>query len=191
MTDGQSSTGITWQIYAVCMSGGKVEANLLSMSPLHSDKISDDIFGYQNECTCFCATDHAKHICSILKHYNKSVSKNVTHIGGDHASFDIKHARELTKPLVGCRSRCQVLEMNLPINEQEWLKPVVNTCHKAMKKAFVDTVAAAELQNLTKLHPKQYNKTYWHGKFLTVNQYNKLEESFQKICGMKKYLITS
>jgi hypothetical protein len=156
-------------------SAGKLKTPCLSMSPLHNDEIEDDVLGYSQECTRFRAKEHSSHIIkSVLsKFYGKKVTKNVTHISGVHVSVNIKLATELEKPMIGCSSPRQGLEMNKLIKEKPDIKKVVLTCHKVMKQAQNATVAA-ELRNLTNLRPKMWNKTRWRGKYITVNQYHKM-----------------
>ena len=118
-----------------------------------------------------------------------SFNKNVTHVGGDHVTSNIKLAEEqLKKPMVGCRNHRQSLELNRMMSKVSVVKNVVQTCHKVMRKASTNKVAA-ELRNTTNLRAKLYNKTRWRGKFETVKQYLKMEPALKKASGMEELMI--
>ena len=177
-------------IFATYMTAkGELETPLLSMRPLQKCERDDDTFGYHAECTRFRASDHALHIKAMLRNlYDKSVTRNVTHIGGDHASVNVKLAQELGKPLVGCRSHRQSLELNRLFNHRPNLKRALQTCHKVMRRTS-KTSLSAHLRNHTHLRPKMWNKTRWRGKFLTVEQYLKMEGEFQKMPELEGLLV--
>ena len=188
MLDGWSKhNGHYLAIYGSYMDdNGKLQVPLLSMSPL----TEEDNMGNQTECIQFRAAEHASHIQMILERdYGKTVKKNVTHVGGDHVTSNIKLAEEqLKKPMVGCRSHRQSLELNRMMSKVSVVKNVVQTCHKVMRKASTNKVAA-ELRNTTNLRAKLYNKTLWRGKFETVKQYLKMEPALKKASGMEELMI--
>ena len=123
LTDGWSRLRTHYlAIFAVWSVKGTLKVALLSMSPLVSMNKSND-----DEAIRYRAVEHAGHIKRILRlYYNKSCTKNVVYLGGDHTSVNRKTAEILKKPLVGCRSHRQSLEMKRFIKKKMKLSAMLS-----------------------------------------------------------------
>ena len=151
-------------------------STLLSVAPLavveeegHDfvdlDDMDQDVSSNLREAIEFNAETHAEHYKNILRHYyGVDCGKWARFSLADNTSTNLKIARLLRIPHVGCKNHQFALDVNDYINNWGTGTTVIDQVHETMKSVKAKLKDAALLRRFTDLKPSLPNATRWSGK---------------------------
>ncbi len=164
----------------------KSECTLLAVSPMasvdDSHAFDDPNKEVPNETSKFNAETHKKFFEDTFSQYYKKdlLTWNKASIC-DNTSTNLRIARLLGNPHVGCCNHKLNLDVELMVANSDDLKNCVSSVHNTMASAKMKLKNAALLRNLTELKPVLENKTRWSGKFLMFERFIKLRDCLVEI----------
>ena len=143
--------------------------SLLSPQCLANVAVTDDSDDEEptNDAANFYAKDHAQYFIKMFQYYNLNVKQWAKCSTADNTTTNVKTAKELGIPHVGCNSHKLNLDMN-DWMEAPALKNIIESVADTMKEAKNSLKNASLLRRLTSLKPVLYNKTRWSGKFINM-----------------------
>ena len=158
---------------------------LVSCSPMYAGLSEDD---YSNEdddsqemyevTSNFTAETHAKHFETVFKdYYGIQVRDWAKASIADNCKVNLKVAKLLGIPHVGCCNHKLNLDMNDWIDSNTRMRESMDHIADVMKKAKTKLKHTAMLRNMTHLKPVLYNKTRWSGKYYMFERWIQLRDT--------------
>jgi hypothetical protein len=123
-----------------------------------------------NDAANFNAKVHAQYFIKMFQYYNLNVKQWAKCSTADNTTTNVKTAKELGIPHVGCNSHKLNLDMN-DWMEAPALKNIIESVADTMKEAKNSLKNASLLRRLTSLKPVLFNKTRWSGKFNMLSRF--------------------
>ena len=149
---------------------------LLSLSPMSQESSDETKEGRSEETTVFNAQAHIDFFREIFLFYRQYFDTWCMCLIGHNTSTNLKIARVLENPHVGCNSHKLALEVNLMMKNHFDLTRVIDAVHETMRTAKIKLRNAALLRNLTDLRPIMNNETRWSGKVLMLKRFLRIRE---------------
>jgi hypothetical protein len=151
---------------------------LLSVSPMPATADEDDT---SPETAKFNAKVHANYFTTTLHdYYDIDLKRWAKAIIADNAPTNIKTAKILKIPHVGCCSHKLNLDVELMVSGNSQMKETISTIHDVMACAKQKLRNAAVLRNITDLRPVLENKTRWSGKVAMLARFVRLRDDLVK-----------
>jgi hypothetical protein len=131
------------------------------------------------------ADQHAAYLKTLLTYYDRTIDDNIIYFCGDNCRVNIKFAKDLDMPLIGCNSHKLNLAVqhylglnqkdetaadgNYTVKQLDW-RPLVKLLSTLMSK-LKTIMGKAKLQEFTDCNALKANETRWNGNFLMCDRY--------------------
>lgn len=107
----------------------------------------------------------------LQKNYRTNLSEWLICQIADNTNTNLKIARLLGVPHIGCMSHKLNLEVNRMISSDQILSSILSSIHNTMVDCKSKIKNRVVLRNLTVLNPLLYNDTRWSGKYLMLKRF--------------------
>jgi hypothetical protein len=159
------------------------EITLLAVAPMtHVPVAEEDSENAREdeETTKFNAEAHVNFFSETLGFYGLELQWVKASIA-DNTSTNLKVARLIGCPHVGCNNHKLNLDVELMVANTIQLKNVIENVHAVMLSAKRKLKNAALLRNLTNLKPVIHNKTRWSGKHFMLTRFLRIRDELIEV----------
>ena len=145
---------------------------LLAVAPMQQVPVDvDDERNISEETAKFTAECHVNFFQETFEFYDIDLRQWIKASIADNTKTNLKIARSLGVPHVGCNNHKLNLDVELWVKNTAQLQHTIDDVHATMLSAKSKLKNAALLQNETDLKPVIHNKTRWSGKFKMLKQW--------------------
>lgn len=145
------------------------QITLLAVSPMgkvrDENEVTDPELTKEQETVKFDADAHRNFFGETMKWYKVNAKKWIRASIADNTTTNLKIARDMGIPHVGCNSHKLNLDVERFVRNDSELSALIEKTHTLMTSAKRKLKNAALLRNETDLKPVLHNKTRWSGKY--------------------------
>eukprot|EP00171_Calliarthron_tuberculosum_P002072 IDg2072t1 len=134
------------------------------------------------ESTKFNAEVHIDFFREVFKFHKLDFDQWCVCLLGDNAAVNLRMARLINKPFVGCSNHKLNLDVNDMVRSSRDLSATIERVHSIMKHVKSSLRNSAMLRNLTDLRPVIHNETRWSGKHSMLKRFQEIQDDLVRVC---------